>query len=548
MKIFSVLKNRMLVIALILGGLAAVSTEYNDFEISKNLELFANIYRELNTHYVDEVDPEYLMETGINAMLKSLDPYTTYIPADQVAQFNSTITGRYGGLGVSVIKGPEHIIVSLPYEGAAGQRAGLRVGDKLLEIDGESVVGATMETISHKMRGRPGTSVRVKVARGKANKVVEMTVEREEIKINNTPYHSVLDGNIGYIVLQSFSEKAGEHVAKILQDLKQEYDLNGVILDLRGNTGGLLTEAVNVANVFLEKNRLIVQIKGRNKALQQVFRTLNAPVDTELPLAVLIDQYSASASEIVAGAIQDLDRGVIVGQRSFGKGLVQNTRDLNYGAKVKLTTARYYIPSGRCIQALNYNNGKPQEVPDSLRAAYTTASGRTVHGGGGITPDVAVDNSDFLSILATFRQRLYLFDFAEEYQERHQTIPPANQFMLTDADFEDFLKFLDEKGYAYQTETELLLDKVEQSAKGDHYLKVINDELDGINTVLKRSRQAEVRQQKARILQRLQRYIAARYYYERGALEAGIQQDPEIAQARQVLATPKAYQQILAVK
>lgn len=548
MKFVQLLKSRVLIGLVILGGLIAVSTEYNDFEIAKNLELFANIYRELNTHYVDEVDPEYLMETGVNAMLKSLDPYTMYIPADRVAQFNSTITGRYGGLGVSVIKGPEHIIVSLPYKGSPGQRAGLCVGDKFLEIDGESVVGATMETISHKMRGRPGTSVRVKVARGKAQKVVEMTVEREEISINNTPYYSVLDGEIGYIVLQTFSEKAGEHVANILTKLKQEHDLKGVILDLRGNTGGLLTEAVNVANVFVEKNKLIVQIKGRNKALQQVFRTLNTPVDTELPLSVLIDQHSASASEIVAGTIQDLDRGVVVGQRSFGKGLVQNTRDLKYGAKVKLTTARYYIPSGRCIQALNYKNGKPQQVPDSLRAAYNTTSGRTVYGGGGITPDVAVDNSDFLSILATFRQQLYLFDFAEDYQERHAAIPPAKDFVLTDADFEDFLKFLEEKGYAYQTETESLLNKVEESAKSDQYYTAISKDLKGINTTLAQSRQAEVREQKARILQRLQRYIGARYYYERGAIEAGLDQDPEIAQARRVLATPKAYHQILAVK
>lgn len=548
MKLVQLLKSRVLIVLVILGGLTAVSTEYNDFEIAKNLELFANIYRELNTHYVDEVDPEYLMETGINAMLKSLDPYTMYIPVDQVAQFNSTITGRYGGLGVSVIKGPEHIIVSLPYEGSPGQRAGLRVGDKLLEIDGESVVGATMETISHKMRGRPGTSVKVKVARGKAQKVVEMTVDREEISINNTPYYSVLDGDIGYIVLQTFSEKAGEHVANILTKLKQEHNLKGVILDLRGNTGGLLTEAVNVANVFVKKNKLVVQIKGRNRALQQVFRTLNTPVDTELPLSVLIDQHSASASEIVAGAIQDLDRGVVVGQRSFGKGLVQNTRDLNYGAKVKLTTARYYIPSGRCIQALNYKNGKPQQVPDSLQAAYSTASGRTVYGGGGITPDVAVDNSDFLSILATFRQQLYLFDFAEDYEERHATIPPAKDFVLTDADFEDFLKFLEEKGYTYQTETESLLNKVEESAKSDQYYTAISKDLKGINAVLTQSRQAEVRQQKARILQQLQRYIGARYYYERGAIEAGLDQDPEIAQARRILATPKAYHQILAVK
>lgn len=545
MKIIQQMKARILILAVV-GGLIGISTEWNDFEITKNLELFSNIFRELNTHYVDEIDPKQLMETGIKAMLKSLDPYTTYIPADQVAQFNSTITGRYGGLGISVMKGYKYIIISLAYEGGPGQLAGLQIGDKLVSIDGFNVVGATMQTISEHMRGRPGTTVEVVVLRNGVQK--KITVIREEISVNNTPYYGMLEGNIAYIVLQSFSENAGKNVANALTALKKEQDIKGIILDLRGNTGGLLTEAVNVASVFLEKNQKVVQIKGRKKSTMQVFYTLNNPIETQAPLAVLIDRSSASASEIVAGALQDLDRGIIVGQRSYGKGLVQNTRDLSFGAKLKMTTARYYIPSGRCIQALEYKNGKPEQILDSLRTVYTTVGGRKVYGGGGIQPDVEVDNSGFLKTINSFKNKLYLFDYATEYQKKHPNIAKASQFQLTEEDFNDFLSFLDAKGYKYKTRKDVLLEKLENTAIKDNYQTVIDKELGGIKTVLSDARQAEVREQKTRLLNLLQRYIAMRYYYEYGSIEAGIKTDPEICQAREILVQNKVYKEILATK
>jgi carboxyl-terminal processing protease len=306
-------------ILVVLFGLVGISTQLNDFEIAKNLEIFSNIYRELNSYYVDDLDPEYLMETGANAMLKSLDPYTTYIPADEVAQFKSSITGKYGGVGASIVQGKNHVIISLPYEGGPAQRAGLKAGDKMLEVDGVSVKGNTVRQVSNKMRGGPNSTVRLKVERINAPKPLEFSMKRQEIKISNTPYFDVLDESIEYIVLSSFTENAGKNVAKALQSLKAQNDLNGVVLDLRGNSGGLLTEAVNVANVFLKKGAKVVQIKGREKERQQLFRTLNQPIDSEIPVCVLIDNNSASAAEIVAGALQDLDRGVIIGQRSFGK-------------------------------------------------------------------------------------------------------------------------------------------------------------------------------------------------------------------------------------
>lgn len=548
MKVINKLKSKLTIACLVVVGLMGISTELNDFEIAKNLEIFSNIYRELNTFYVDEVDPEHLMETGVEAMLSSLDPYTTYIPADEVAQFRSTITGKYGGVGASIVQGKKHVIISLPYEGGPAQKAGLQVGDKMLEINGESVVGNTIREVSSKMRGIPGSEVKIKVERIGKDAPIAVTLKRAEIKVSNTPYYGVVDGDIGYIVLSTFSENAGRNVANALTELKEKQDLKGVILDLRGNTGGLLTEAVNVVNVFVKKGSMVVQIKGRDKERQQIFRTLNNPIDSDIPVGVLIDGGSASASEIVAGAIQDLDRGVIIGQRSYGKGLVQNTRDLSFGAKVKLTTARYYIPSGRCIQALKYKNGKPEQISDSLRTPYQTMGGRSVYDGGGIQPDVVLDNKTFLKIMRTLRKDLYLFDYAALYKSKHSSIAKAGDFKLTDKDFDDFLAFLKEKGYTYKTNTERLLDNLEKEAKGEAYEEKVQEELADIKTILGESSQGELKKQKDRLLNILQRYIAMNYYYESGGIEAGANADVEISKATSLLKNKTAYQNILIPK
>ena len=548
MKVINKIKSKLTIACIVVVGLMGISTELNDFEIAKNLEIFSNIYRELNTFYVDEVDPEHLMETGVEAMLSSLDPYTTYIPADEVAQFRSTITGKYGGVGASIVQGKKHVIISLPYEGGPAQKSGLQVGDKMLEIDGESVVGNTIREVSSKMRGIPGSEVKIKVERIGKDAPLAVTLKRAEIKVSNTPYYGVVDGDIGYIVLSTFSENAGRNVANALTELKEKHDLKGVVLDLRGNTGGLLTEAVNVVNVFVKKGSMVVQIKGRDKERNQIFRTLNNPIDSDIPVSVLIDGGSASASEIVAGAIQDLDRGVIIGQRSYGKGLVQNTRDLSFGAKVKLTTARYYIPSGRCIQALKYNNGKPEQISDSLRTPYQTMGGRAVYDGGGIQPDVVLDNKTFLKIMRTLRKDLYLFDYAALYKSKHTSIAKAGDFKLTDKDFEDFLAFLKEKGYTYKTNTERLLDNLEREAKGEAYEEQVQEELADIKTILEESSQGELKKQKDRLLNILQRYIAMNYYYESGGIEAGANADVEISKATSLLKNKTAYQNILIAK
>lgn len=545
MSYLCIIFRKSVLILVVLFGLVGISTQLNDFEIAKNLEIFSNIYRELNSYYVDDLDPEYLMETGANAMLKSLDPYTTYIPADEVAQFKSSITGKYGGVGASIVQGKNHVLISLPYEGGPAQLAGLKAGDKMLEIDGVSVKGSTVRQVSNKMRGSSNSTVQVKVERINTKNPLEFSMKRQEIKISNTPYFDILDESIAYIVLSSFTENAGKNVAKALQTLKAQKDLKGVVLDLRGNSGGLLTEAVNVANVFLKKGAKVVQIKGREKERQQLFRTLNQPIDSEIPVCVLIDNNSASAAEIVAGALQDLDRGVIIGQRSFGKGLVQNTRDLSFGAKVKLTTARYYIPSGRCIQSLQYKNGKAINIPDSLKSPFFTASGRKVFDGGGVNPDVLIENESFLTILKDLRKELYLFDFASIYASKHPTIVSASSFRLTDQDFKDFLNFLEEKGYRYQTETEKILDALQKQSSKESFAQTIQPALDQIKQKLKESSKDALMVYKDSFLYVLQRFIAGRYHYRKGAYQAGIAFDDELERAVTMLTGLQNYQQIL---
>lgn len=548
MKIITRIKSKLTIGLIVLFGLIGISTELNDFEIAKNLEIFSNIYKELNMAYVDDIDPEHLMEIGINAMLHSLDPYTTYIPAKEVEEFRSTITGQYVGIGTPIIETEGGAIIMIPYENSPAQLAGLRLGDKLLEINGKSVLDNTVNDISNKIRGLPNSEVKIKVQRYGIEEPLIITIKRQEINVENIPYYGMLENNLAYIILNSFSENAGKNVATALSKLKEAHTVEGVILDLRGNGGGLLGEAVNVANVFLDKGSMITQIKGRDKDLQQVFRTLNHSIDNKVPVCVLIDNTSASASEIVAGAIQDLDRGVIIGQRSFGKGLVQSTRDLSFGGVIKLTTARYYIPSGRCIQALKYENGKAVAVIDTLHTPYTTQNGRPVFDGGGIKPDIVIDNQAFLKITMSLNGYLHLFDFASWYYSEHKTIPAGQEFKLTDIDFKDFLAFLKRRGYSYKTETEELLEKLQKTTEKEHYGKAIEAELKGVKTVLENSREGELEKHKESILQVLQSCIASHYYNERGALEAGINRDIELQKAQEILLDKEAYKKILTAK
>lgn len=546
MKISSILRRNIPAVAISVGafiGLAA--SPDNDFEIAKNLDIFSNVFRELNTYYVDEINPEKLMRTGLDAMLKSLDPYTVYIAPSEVEGFQSSITGRYAGIGASVGSRDGNVIISDLYENSPAQKAGIKIGDVLVSADGNSLQGKTTREVSDILRGLAGTDVKVEVQRNGETKNIPLTIRREEIRIPNVPYYGIIDKNTAYIALSGFSENAGKNVTSALMELKSQTEIKSVVLDLRGNSGGLLSEAVNVCNVFVRKGETVVQIKGKDKDQHQSFRTLNHAIDLELPLAVLIDHGSASASEIVAGAIQDLDRGVVIGQRSYGKGLVQNTRDVGYKAKVKLTSARYYIPSGRCIQTMQYKDGKPVAIADSARAAFKTRNGRTVYDGGGIQPDIVTEKKEWSKLRSHLEKKFLVFDYATQYTQKHNTITAAANFSLGDADFKNFLDFLQKKNYTYLTETEQRLQDLEKKAKEEQYLSVIEAELAEIKKTIERDKAQELKDYKDEILHWLQTEIARRYYFERGALENSVQSDKELQRALETLRDQTAYNKAL---
>ena len=382
-------KLLFLTASLVVTSIISLGFADNYFEIAKNIDIFTTLYKELNTFYVDKTVPGDLMKTGIDEMLKSLDPYTTYIPESEIEDFRFQTTGEYGGIGAMITKIDDYVIISEPYEDFPAQKAGLIAGDKILEINGVSAKGKTTEEVSKVLKGQPNTSVTILIERPFLTDPFEVTFNREKVSVASVPYSAYLDSGVGYIRLRSFTRNCSKDVKNAILDLKKEQDLKGLILDLRGNPGGLLNESVNIVNFFVEKGEQVVSTKGKIKSWDKTYIANNNPLDTEVPLAVLINSTSASASEIVSGAIQDLDRGVVIGQRSYGKGLVQQTRKLSYNSQLKLTVAKYYIPSGRCIQALNYSHrnkdGSVGKVPDSLMTTFETKNGREVKDGADFT-------------------------------------------------------------------------------------------------------------------------------------------------------------------
>ena len=381
------------------------------FEIAKNLDVFTTLYRELNNYYVDETDPGKLMKTGIDAMLKSLDPYTTYIPESEIEDFKFMTTGQYGGIGAVITQRNSYVFISEPYEGFPAQKAGLIAGDKILKIDGVSAKDKTTEEVSKALKGEPNTEVKLLIER-RGQDSFNVVFKREKISVKSVPYSAFIKDNIAYLKLRSFTRNCTKDIKRELQNLQKDKKINGIVLDLRNNPGGLLNEAVSMVNLFVEKGEEVVSTKGKIKSWDNIYKANNEPFDTETPIIVLINQGSASASEIVAGALQDLDRGVVIGQRSFGKGLVQQTKKLSYNAQLKLTVAKYYIPSGRCIQALDYSNrnkdGSVGKIADSLMTEFKTRNGRIVYDGGGIKPDMIIEQDEIGQIvIALLRGRFF---------------------------------------------------------------------------------------------------------------------------------------------
>jgi carboxyl-terminal processing protease len=547
------MKRLRLVLAIAaIGGYALVSYSFVDnfFEVSKNLDIFATLFKELNIYYVDEIKPGDLMKKGIDSMLESLDPYTDYIPESEIEDYRYMTTGQYGGVGALILQHGDYVMVSEPYEGFPAQKADLRAGDILLEINGISTKGKKTDDISKILKGQPGTTVKLLVERNGEKKPFEKVLTREEIKIKSVSYSGMLNETVGYIKLTGFTEDAAKEVKDALLELKKDKNLKSVVFDLRGNPGGLLKEAVDIVNIFVEKGQEIVSTRGKVDEWKKSHKALNLPVDLETPIVVLVNRGSASASEIVSGSLQDLDRAVIIGQRSYGKGLVQQTRPLSYNCQLKLTVAKYYIPSGRCIQALDYthrdDDGKVHKVPDSLITAFKTKNGRTVYDGLGISPDIHIKPEKASNIAFSLLNKNLIFDYASLYKSSHESLPVgAMKFRLTDAEYDDFVKYLTDKDYDYTTRSEKTLDDLKVIAEKEKYFDDVKSEYESLKNKIKHNKKEDLGKFKSEIKTLLEEEIASRYYYQKGRIMATLKDDPEILSAIDVLTSGSKYKEIL---
>lgn len=522
------------------------------FEISKNIETFNKLFKELNRYYVDDVDPSELMEIGINAMLSSLDPYTVYLSGAELDNYRLQTTGKYGGIGARIGLMNDLVVVTEPYEGFPAHEAGLRAGDVIVEVDGKPTKGYNTEEVSQILRGQPGTDVNVKVSREIADEEMDVVITRGEVKINNVPYYGMVRDGVGYIKLTNFSEKAGQEVGNALQALKEENTLNGVILDLRGNGGGLLHEAVNVTNVFVDKGTEIVSTRGKIEDTDKSYKTLNKAIDTNVPLVVLTDESSASASEIVSGAIQDLDRGVVIGQRTFGKGLVQITRPLPYKSKLKVTTSKYYIPSGRCIQAIDYVHRSLEEhafnIPDSLRREFKTKGGRLVLDGAGIEPDLGTEPEYIANVTQSLIRNNHIFNYVTGYWNAHETLRDGSDFTMNDAEFTEFVAYLSDKEYDYTTSSEKKLKELMKTSKEESYYEAVKESLYELENKMVEDKKNDIQKNKHELKRILEMEIVSRYEFQQGRIESSLKDDPDVIEAVQILNDGQAYSKILTLK
>lgn len=522
----------------------------SDFEISKNLDIYVTLFKELNYNYVDELKPGDLMQTGINAILQSLDPYTNYIPESDIEDYEFMTTGQYGGIGALIHRQGDYIIISEPYKNSPADKAGLKAGDKILEINHQSAKGKTTDEVSAILKGQPNTTIDVMIERSGNSRPMALSITREQITVPNIPYYSTLEDGIGYVKLSGFTQTAGTEVRKAFEELRSKQKLSGFILDLRGNGGGLLQEAVTITNLFVGKGELVVNTKGKLPDRNRSYSTENAPLDTEIPLVILVDNNSASASEIVAGAIQDMDRGVIIGQRTFGKGLVQNVVPLSYNAKMKITVAKYYIPSGRCIQAIDYShkdeNGMFTKIPDSLITEFKTRNGRPVYDGGGIEPDFPVDLPQLNSISYSLYTKFLIFDYATHFYWSHPTILPVEEFEITDEMYQDFLDFLNGKDYTYTTRSESELKNLKEIAQNEETYADISGEIEALDKRIQESKMDDLQEFRSEIKSILRQEIITRYYYEEGRIITSLKEDPEVKKAIEVLQDTTTYHAILA--
>jgi len=519
------------------------------FEISKNLDIFYSVYRELNVGYVDGTKPGQLMKTGIDAMLGSLDPYTVYYTENDIEDFRYMTTGEYGGIGATVNDVNVKIVIADPYEGFAAFKAGLRAGDQILGINGINVENKNSDDIGNLLKGQAGTALKLKVLKAGQTAPSEISLNREEIKTKAVPYFSMLpNGETGYIKLVSFTDNCSNEVRDALADLKAKGAKN-IVLDLRGNLGGLLMEAVNIVNFFVEKGQEVVFTKGKITEWDKTYLSVNNPIDLQIPLVVLVDENSASASEIVSGALQDLDRATIIGRRTYGKGLVQQTKDLVYNAKIKYTVAKYYIPSGRCVQALDYSHkdeeGRVDKVPDSLITAFKTKGGRVVYDGAGIMPDIKTKEEKYENILIALISKFHVFNYATEYALQHPQVAPVKDFQLTDQEYQQFVEYLKDKDYTYKTKSEYELGELKKHAEDENYFTEFEPEYNALVNKMAQNKKDDLSKHKASIKKYLEEEIVSRYYFQKGRIEYDLKKDDEVREATKLLSDPGRMKSIL---
>jgi carboxyl-terminal processing protease len=521
------------------AGALTIAAGDSYFEISKNLEIFNELYKELNVYYVDDTQPGKLMKTGIDAMLSSLDPYTQFIPESDMEDYRFMTTGQYGGIGAMIKRKDDRVVISEPYEGFPAMKAGIWAGDEIVEVDGRQVRGMSTEEVSKLLKGQAGSTVKVLAQRIGTEPTLH-TLVREEIKIPDVPFKGIIDveNGVGYIKLNSFTQTAGQEVRNAVKELKEQ-GAQKIILDLRGNGGGLLRESVNIVNLFVPKNELVVETKGRIAEWDKTYKTLSEPLDAEIPLVVLVDGGSASASEIVCGSLQDLDRAVVVGERTFGKGLVQQTRDLFYNSKLKVTVAKYYIPSGRCIQKLDYSQrdstGMVTEVKEDAIAEFKTRNGRPVFDGRGVMPDVQVNEPELAKVVGGLYEKDLFFDFATEYRMKHNEIGPAEDFRITDELYAEFATYVKEHEVDYDTESMEALEALVEVARKERYYEVVQDQLATLRKQLEPDHTEDIIRFRKDIEEVLRSELVSRYHFQTGRAKTAMTSDPYIRKAKDVL-------------
>ncbi len=533
---------------IVLVGAGTIAATNPDFALGRNIQILFNMFRELSLLYVDEVDPEKLMLNAADGMTRELDPYTELIPEKEMADFEIMTTGKYGGMGAIIQKKGDYVMVAQPYKGSPADKAGLQIGDIILAVDGKDVKGLEIQEVSSMLKGTPGTELSLKVRKLLTDQEQELTIKRERIVLSALPYWGIIADSIGYISHKEFTEDCSADLRNAFISMKKE-GIKGLIIDLRGNGGGILQEAVKILSMFVPKGTEVVSMRGRMKELDATFTTQSEPIDTEIPVVVLINGSSASAAEIVAGAFQDLDRGILVGQRSFGKGLVQNTRPVGFNSFLKLTTAKYYTPSGRCIQVLDYSHraedGSVGAVPDSLIREYSTAGGRKVYDGGGIMPDIRMPENYYSRFTNMLFAKGYIEDFANLYFKKHREPIDVDTFEVTDADYNEFVAFMADKPIDSESDTKQTLDQLRQRAERDKYLDRIEEELNAIEEKIQDDKQTDLEAFKDELKMLLSNEIVMRYHYIGGVVRNNAHHDPEVLKAIEVLRDTTNYHRIL---